>query len=226
MIFLAGCHIRTSVFLSEEPSETGNTSGGGAIETRPIVVSDLIGLTADRNVTEAVKNGSTLKSFFSLQRGGHILIVQSGMDVPNRELVDAFSQYYTVTTMTGRTRFSTQVVQDKDLRLYADAYGADTVIFIWDDTDMPNEDVKWRERSELWLRQFVVKSYSDHLKTFLHSVVIDVKTGNWDYIEAEEVSYETEFSSRKIENASAEQKLEILRKTYHDLAKNVGEKCR
>jgi len=224
LIFLAGCSIHPELYVSENPDVIAKNANDELSTSRPIVVSDLIGLTPERNVTNSLKPGSMTKLGIPLKKGGIMMIVQSGSLVPDRELVAAFSPNYTITTMSGRTRFADSVIENKDFRLYAATRGADTILFVWSDKNPPKK--KGKAGFDQSCEEFRIRAFSDQIMNHVHSVVIDVKSGNWDYVNAEKTDGEFVVSSRNFDKYSPSQKLEFMRKTYNDLALNIVEKFR
>jgi hypothetical protein len=223
LFLLAGCSPSTTVFVNEThhgPFSPTDDDG----QTRPILESDLFGLSPKNNTEMAADPNNAAPSAFALKPGSRILLVQSGRNVPDKDLIDAFSKDYTIVTTPGRTSFSHEIPLNKDLRLYAASAKCDTAVFVWSDTALPEQKGRWKG-FKLWFRQFCLSSVSDDLYKYTRAIVFDIKTNAWVHVESQNLGEKVMVSSKAMEEASDDQVNEMTRKTYNDLVANIVKKC-
>ncbi|HEX7860453.1 MAG TPA: hypothetical protein VF773_09020 [Verrucomicrobiae bacterium] len=153
--------------------------------------NDVLGLRNTR-ATKDSDIGRILDEVSSLQikEGSRILLVQSGSEHPDKEMVDELSKRFVVVPYTG---LPNQIRSDdgddigKSLRLAAAQSKAETLMVYWGHLEMRRDDLPTSLVSWVPVIDFSVPDEYQRVRMHLKVALVDVRTGKWSTFRSEPV---------------------------------------
>jgi hypothetical protein len=228
LFLFAGCHVE-SISSEYDNAERGY---GYYPQSTPrfsheITDSSVLGISTAAEVSEEQIAAAITKREFSLKPGSRVVLIQSGAPLPDKELIDAVSLRYTVLPMSGYMNTPEEgKLLDKSLRLSAANGGADTVVIVWGVFESTDKSHLAAGVSWLPIVGSVIPDSTKAMRIRLRALVLDVKTGSWDYVIPEVFMSEITTASMGRGYNFAMQKLALKEKAYNSLSYKLSEHFR
>jgi hypothetical protein len=181
LFLLAGCETNTN-YRSADFS--GNkTYKKGAAPGPQLKENEVLGLrntraVKDTDIERILNEASSLR----IAEGSTILLVQSGVAHPDKEMVDALSKHFVVVPHTGvpnELRSDPDDDISKALRLAAAHSKAETLLVYWGHLEMMRDDLPTSLVSWVPVVDFTVPDEYQRVRMHLKAALIDVRSGNW-----------------------------------------------
>ncbi|MBO65771.1 MAG: aminopeptidase [Actinobacteria bacterium] len=196
----------------------------------------MLGVKADEPIAEAdIQAALQSDPKVSLRRGDRVVVVQSGAQFPDEQLLEALEPLYSVVPLSGvpaedrRYRDRPRPVKqplDKSLRLAAAKAGAKTLIVYWGVLESGREEQDSKIISWVPVVGRMVPDEKQKMRIRLKAAVIDVATGAWEFVIPE--AYDDAASSARInrEQSDQGQVTRLKAKGYEALAKALTARYR
>ncbi|MDY7035193.1 MAG: aminopeptidase [Thermodesulfobacteriota bacterium] len=177
IIFLFSCSIRSisdSGYSSKFP--TNNPLYKGELSE-----FEVLGIELSKKATEEViKNSLKKRPHVSLQKGGAVMVIQSGVLIPDETMVKHLERYFTVGVFSGIPEESVKPVNfSHALRLAAAKGGYQTIICYWGILESGKINRTTKTISWVPIVGWLIPDETEHMRIRLKVALIDVHTGGW-----------------------------------------------
>lgn len=168
---------------------------------------------SEEDIHRALHTATSVK----LNRGSHIMLVQSGTDYPDSEMVENMSKYWGVSTLSGNGSRYEGMDLHRLLRFTAAKGGNDQVVVYWGVIESANENLHTKGVSWVPIVGWSVPDETTRMRVVLKFAVIDVSTGRWKTFQS--TSVEDELVTSIINRSGEIQQQEIeLKKAIYSIA--------
>ncbi len=223
-IFLGGCVTKsiseTGYAQSESNGRVSNTQRSKELnELQVLGIKNLSAIT-EENISEVLATSSPVE----LPKGSSILLIQSGADFPDSEMVESMSEYWDVNIVSGSNDKYSEGNLNKALRFIAASGGNKHLIVYWGIVETAKKTLGTRGISWVPLVGWIIPDENTQMRISLKFAIIDVEKGSWKMFQPSAV--EKEFMSTFIDRKGKEQQkvIELKKLVYADAAKKVFEK--
>ncbi len=227
MLVLSGC-------ATSSISDTGYSSPQESLRnsnyyiesgTRELDEQAVLGVAEVGNIDEALIRKSLKKSEnVSIPKGSSILLIQSGAEYPDNEIVQAMSQFWDVNILSGDSRDYDKKGLHHKLRYMAATAGNRHVVVMWGIVETAEQKLATKNISWVPLVGWSLPDEQTKIRIGLKIAIIDVETGNWRMFNPK--SQEDEFFSSIMNRAGEDQEkvIDLKKVVYHQSAKELYEK--
>jgi hypothetical protein len=226
---LCGCHVSSNVDFkgadfNEKPFKHHNSKA-------QLKESEVLGLHEKGEVTdEEIRRTLDETRSFRLKKGASVLLVQSGVSVPDRAMVDEMSKHFHVVPHTGIASEilpsdSNGATLSRSLRLAAAQANAEAIVVYWGNLEMKRDEMPTHIVSWVPVVDVVVPDEYQKLRMRLKVALIDVRSGRWSSFRAEpfeEKALSTRYSREHSDSGSI---ASLKKKTYQSAVEELM-KCR
>jgi hypothetical protein len=131
---------------------------------------------------------------FQISPGGTVLLVQSGAATPDSAMVEELAPHFSLVPHTGiAAQVCTQPGETiaQALRLDAARAKADTIMVVWGNLEVKQDDLPTEIVSWVPVVDFVVPDQYQKVRMHLKIALIDVRSGQWSLFTTERMEEET-----------------------------------
>ncbi len=144
------------------------------------------------------------------RKGSAILLVQSGAELADPEMISALEKYYTVASFSGvplpdatRNDVKAAAPYSQLFRMAAAKGGYETVIVYWGVLESASQGLGGKAISWVPIIGGIVPDETQHMRIRLMMAVIDTRTGQWESFSPE--PFEDEATSNQHGRAASDQ---------------------
>jgi len=220
LLVLAGCATRSiSDSGYREPGYgRGNPTYHGELSEYDVLGIDPAGQYSDADIQKAMVERRPL----SVKKGSGILLVQSGAEMPDPEMIQAMEKYYTIASFSGVPQQGKSASPYSELFRYAAAKGGyETVIVYWGVLESATQGLGGKAISWLPVIGGVVPDENQQMRIRLMMAVIDTRTGQWESFSPEPFADEAMSNQHGRAASDQRQVLELKGKAYKAAAEAV-----
>lgn len=175
LLFLTGCETRSI-------SDSGYHSGWGRVNSMyngELTEFDILGTAAAQDATEAnIAKALQNSGMPSLKRGDKILLIQSGALVPDNEMMDEITPYFSVAPFSGVPP-SDKTGLANSLRLRAAQGGYRDILCYWGVLESAQVEREGKTVSWVPVVGAFVPDQQQQMRIRLKGLLVDVSTGSW-----------------------------------------------
>jgi hypothetical protein len=167
---------------------------------------DVLGVDRTGGFSEAdIQKAMVQRQPISVKKGSAILLVQSGAELADPEMISALEKYYTVASFSGVPLDAgpATVPYSQLFRMAAAKGGYETVIVYWGVLESASQGLGGKAISWVPIIGGVVPDETQHMRIRLMMAVIDTRTGQWESISPE--PFEDEATSNQHGRAASDQ---------------------
>jgi len=188
-IFLTACQTNSGYKTADFSSEKMYKKNAHTAQLRE---NEVLGIKTDENLSDSdIKRVLDETAALKIKPGSSLLLVQSGVTAPDKEMVAELSHFFTVIPYTGIpseiSSSDSDVALSKALRLAAAQSKAENILVYWGNLEMKRDDLPTSIVSWVPVVDFMVPDEYQKLRMSLKVAVIDVRTGNWARFRTEPV---------------------------------------
>ena len=221
LLVLTACTVRSiSDSGYREPGYShGNPAYRGELSEYDVLGVDPGGAYRDAEIQKAIVERRPL----SVRKGSGILLVQSGAEMADPEMIGAMEKYYTVATFSGVPQQAKVTTPYSQLfRMAAAKGGYETVIVYWGVLESETQGLGGKAISWLPVIGGVVPDENQQMRIRLMMVVIDTRTGGWASFSPEPFADEAMSNQHGRAAADQRQVMELKGNAYKAAAEAVA----
>jgi hypothetical protein len=196
-----------------------NPAYRGELSEYDVLGIDPAGRYSDADIQKAMVERRPL----SVKKGSGILLVQSGAEMADPEMVAAMEKYYTVAAFSGVPQQGKPASPYSELFRFAAAKGGyETVIVYWGVLESASQGLGGKAISWLPVIGGVVPDENQQMRIRLMMAVIDTRTGQWESFSPE--PFTDEAMSNQHDRAVSDQRqvMALKGKAYKAAAEAVA----
>src|ERR1700679_1524562 len=174
---------------------------------------DVLGVDRTGGFSEAdIQKAMVQKQPVSVKKGSAILLVQSGAELADPEMISALEKYYTVASFSGvpLSAGPATAPYSQLFRMAAAKGGYETVIVYWGVLESASRNVGGKAISWVPVIGGIVPDETQHMRIRLLMAVIDTRSGQWESFSPE--PFEDEATSNQHGRATSDQEQVALMK--------------
>jgi hypothetical protein len=203
-LLLAGCTTR-SISDSDYQNPYGWRRPANPYYKGELTELDILGAAPKQeattlNIAKALEEASTPK----MRRGDKLILIQSGASVPDHQMVEEASRYYSVAPFSGVPPTDNQGMAES-LRLRAAQGGFRFVLCYWGVLESAQEDKEGRVVSWVPIVGAFVPDQKQKMRIRLRALLLDVASGGWKMF-TPQTQDDSGYNSR-VSRESSDQKL-------------------
>lgn len=225
-VFLAGCETRSISNSGFDHNHGGWRSAGGGY-VGELSELDVLGVAADTAITDAdIKAALEGPSGAKLAHTSKVLLIQSGADFPDAQMVDAMRERVALAPFSGRpqTKSEGSASYAKSLRLAAARGGYDKIVCYWGVLESERKNRITSAVSWVPVVGYMIPDEREAMRLRLKAAVIDVASGRWTIVTPLPVT-STSLSSIFSRRATDQDLVSKLKERgYRDLALALAER--
>jgi hypothetical protein len=226
-IFLGGC---TTKSISEtgyaQKDRHGRTDQGyDTQQSKELNELQVLGIKHLSKITEEnISEVLTTSSSVDLPKGDSILLIQSGADFPDSEMIESMSEYWDVNILSGSNDKYTDGNLNKALRYIAASGGNKHLVVYWGIVETAKKNLDSKGISWVPFIGWAIPDENTQMRISLKFAIIDVENGSWKMFQPSAV--EEEFMSSVIGREGKEQQkvIELKKLVYANAAKQIFKK--
>jgi len=221
LLALTACTVRSiSDSGYREPGYgRGNPAYRGELSEYEVLGVDPARTYSDADIQKAMVERKPL----SVKKGSGILLVQSGAEMADPEMIAALEKYYTVASFSGVPQQGKSGSPYSELFRFAAAKGAyDTVIVYWGVLESAAQGLGGKAISWLPVIGGVVPDENQQMRIRLMMAVIDTRTGQWESFLPEPFADEAMSNQHGRAASDQRQVMELKAKAYKAAAEAVA----
>ena len=225
LLLLAACGTRS---ISDSGYRGDSRAPGNPAYRGELSEYDVLGIDRAGGYREAdIRNAMIQRRPISVKKGSAILLVQSGAEMADPEMVSAMEKYYTVATFSGVPQSAVMPVAvpySQLFRMAAARGGYDTVIVYWGVLESASQGLGGKAISWVPVIGGIVPDETQHMRIRLMMAVIDTGTGQWDSFSPE--PFDDEATSNQHGRAASDQGqvMALKAKAYKAAAEAVAQR--
>ena len=186
LVALTGCATRS---ISDAGYDAGRYGHSDPFYRGELSEFDVLGIDrgakpSDEDIAHALSERQPI----SLKRGSNIMLIQSGALFPDDQMTKALEKYYSIVPFTGipagdgkSDHVATSAESySRSLRLAAARSGSEKIIVYWGVLESARENLATSTVSWIPLVGWAVPDERQRMRIRLKTVVIDVRTGQWE----------------------------------------------
>jgi hypothetical protein len=221
LLVLAACSVRSISDSGYRGDGYGrvNSSYQGELSEYAVLGIDAKATYSDADIQKAMIERRPL----SVRKGSGILLVQSGAEMADPEMIAALEKYYTVATFSGVPQPAGAATPYSQLfRMAAAKGGYETVIVYWGVLESATQGLGGKAISWLPVIGGVVPDENQQMRIRLAMAVVDTRTGQWESFSPE--PFQDEATSNQHGRAASDQRqvMELKAKAYKAAAEAVA----
>jgi hypothetical protein len=223
LLLLAACGTRSiSDSGYREPGYGhGNPAYHGELSEYAVLGIDPAGTYSDADIQKAMVERRPL----SVKKGSGILLVQSGAEMADPEMIATMEKYYTVAAFSGVPQQAKAAAPYSQLfRMAAAKGGYDTVIVYWGVLESASQGLGGKAISWVPVIGGIVPDENQQMRIRLMMAVIDTRTGQWDSFSPEPFADEAMSNQHSRAASDQRQVMELKSKAYKAAAEAVAQK--
>jgi len=220
LLLLAACETRSiSDSGYREPGYGhGNPAYRGELSEYAVLGIDPAGTYSDADIQKAMVERRPL----SVRKGSGVLLVQSGAEIADPEMIAAMEKYYTVAAFSGVPQQAKAAAPYSQLfRMAAAKGGYDTVIVYWGVLESASQGLGGKAISWVPVIGGIVPDENQQMRIRLMMAVIDTRTGQWDSFSPEPFADEAMSNQHGRAASDQRQVMELKAKAYKAAAEAV-----
>lgn len=226
LLLLAACETR-SISNSAYDDRSANHEFRGELNEWQV-----LGVASTEAVSEeAIASAMSRHAQFALRPGSSVVLIQSGARYPDSPMHEQMRRSFHVIPMSGipdragyaRDTEGTSPLGSR-LRLAAAQAGADTLIVYWGQLEIVRDGHAGRAVSWIPLVGWTVPDETRHARVTLKAAVIDVATGNWQFVTAAPQGEEAGASPSNRRDRDRELVALVKEEGYAQLASAINER--
>lgn len=177
----AGCASRSISNSDYQPEQSWLRVKAPSPYRGELKEADVLGIERNEPVTEEqIAQARAARKKIHLQKGGSILLIQSGAEYPDAPMIADLQNYFTVVPFSGVPDQTNQGPNfSRVLRLAAARGGCDTVICYWGVLESTTDNLSSKTVSWVPILGNVIPDETQHMRIRLKMALVDVATGNW-----------------------------------------------
>jgi hypothetical protein len=221
LLLLAACGTRSiSDSGYREPGYGhGNPAYQGELSEYAVLGIDPAGTYSDADIQKAMVERRPL----SVRKGSGILLVQSGAEMADPEMIAAMEKYYTVAAFSGVPQQAKAAAPYSQLfRMAAAKGGYDAVIVYWGVLESASQGLGGKAISWVPVIGGIVPDENQQMRIRLMMAVIDTRTGQWDSFSPEPFADEAMSNQHGRAASDQRQVMELKGKAYKAAAEAVA----
>jgi len=221
LLLLAACGTRSiSDSGHREPGYGhGNPAYQGELSEYAVLGIDPAGTYSDADIQKAMVERRPL----SVRKGSGILLVQSGAEMADPEMIAAMEKYYTVAAFSGVPQQAKAAAPYSQLfRMAAAKGGYDAVIVYWGVLESASQGLGGKAISWVPVIGGIVPDENQQMRIRLMMAVIDTRTGQWDSFSPEPFADEAMSNQHGRAASDQRQVMELKGKAYKAAAEAVA----
>jgi hypothetical protein len=209
-LVLCGCASRS---ISDSGNRTGQRYGSndgyiGELSEADVLATETTGPISNTDITAAL---NLSREPLRIPRGHRLMLVQSGAELPDSELLAAFNQAYRTIGFSGlpvQRAWNDRTVAAPNatsslLRMTAAQGGYETLLVVWGRLETQQQASVTKAVSWVPVVGWVLPDQSQKMRIRLHCAVIDVASGRWELFEPTE--FEDDADSAILTRESSDQ---------------------
>jgi hypothetical protein len=179
LLLLAACQTRS---ISDSGYRGEGYGRGNPLYRGELSEYDVLGVDRTGGFTEAdIQKAMVQKQPIAVRKGSAILLVQSGAELADPEMISALEKYYTVASFSGVPLDDKAAAPYSQLfRMAAAKGGYETVIVYWGVLESASQGLGGKAISWVPIIGGIVPDETQHMRIRLMMAVIDTRTGQWE----------------------------------------------
>jgi hypothetical protein len=221
LLLLAACATRS---ISDSGYRGDGNGRGNPLYHGELSEYDVLGVDGAAGYSDAdIQKAMVQKQPISVRKGSAILLVQSGAELADPEMIAALGKYYTVASSSGVPLDARAAAPYSQLfRMAAAKGGYETVIVYWGVLESASRGLGGKAISWVPVIGGIVPDETQHMRIRLMMAVIDTRTGQWESFSPE--PFDDEATSNQHGRAASDQTqvMALKAKAYHAAAEAVA----
>jgi hypothetical protein len=221
LLLLAACATRS---ISDSGYRGEGYGRGDPLYRGELSEYDVLGVDRTGGFSEAdIQKAMVQKQPIVVKKGSAILLVQSGAELADPEMISALEKYYTVASFSGVPLDAKAAAPYSQLfRMAAAKGGYETVIVYWGVLESASQGLGGKAISWVPVIGGIVPDETQHMRIRLMMAVIDTRTGQWESFSPE--PFEDEATSNQHGRAASDQSqvMALKAKAYNAAAEAVA----
>lgn len=183
---------------------------------------EILGINSETKITQdEVSRAFESKQRLTLQKGSSILLIQSGVMIPDEPMVKAMEKYYNVSVFSGVPVTKSDNNYAMSLRLAAAKGGYEKIIAYWGLLETAQKGLGTKVVSWVPFVGGVIPDESQEMRIRLKVAIIDVKSGQWDIFTPEPFHDATTSAHYMRESSDQGQVFMLKAKAYEATVEDV-----
>jgi len=203
LLLLAACATRS---ISDSGYRGEGNSRGNPLYRGELSEYDVLGVDRTGGFSEAdIQKAMVQKQPIMVRKGSAILLIQSGAELADPEMISALEKYFTVASFSGvpLSAGPATVPYSELFRMAAAKGGYETVIVYWGVLESASQGLSGKAISWVPVIGGIVPHEIQHMRIRLMMAVIDTRTGQWESFSPE--PFEDEAISNQHGRAASDQ---------------------
>ena len=180
LLLLAACGTRS---ISDSGYRGEGYGRGNPLYHGELSEYDVLGVDRAGGFSEAdIRSAMVQRQPIAVRKGSAILLVQSGAEMADPEMISALEKYYSVASFSGVPLGAgpATVPYSQLFRMAAAKGGYETVIVYWGVLESASQGLGGKAISWMPVIGGIVPDETQHMRIRLMMAVIDTRTGQWE----------------------------------------------
>ena len=221
ILILSGC---SSVPISNA-GFSQHRSSHSRYADKELTELDVLGIPStllldDDHITKTLSE----KSAIELHPHSKLLLLQSGTDFPDSEMVQSMSQFWDISVLSGDSRNYPKENLNTILRYTAATGGNDFIVVYWGVIQSAKSDLHSKNVSWIPMLGWSLPDEETKMRVIVKFAIIDVKNGQWKTFQAEPIESAFLSSIHNREGKNQVQEIEIKRAIYAKVSEDFFNK--
>ena len=227
LLIISGCAAQSISDTGYSSSKDSRKSANNFSEpvSKELDEQAVLGLAQVGAINEVVIRETLAKSTgVAIPKDSSILLVQSGAEYPDSEMVQAMSQFWNVNIFSGDSREYEKQGLHQKLRYIAATGGNSHLVVVWGIVETAEQNLATKNISWVPLVGWSLPDEQKNIRISLKIAVIDVASGDWRMFNPK--ALEDEYFSSLMNRAGEDQQMviEMKKKVYQEAAKELYNK--
>lgn len=197
----------------------GNPAYRGELSEYDVLGIDRAGGYSDADIQKAMTQHQPI----SVRKGSAVLLVQSGAEIADPEMIAAMEKYYTVASFSGVPQDGvSHVPYSQAFRMAAAKGGYDTVLVYWGVLESASQGLGGKAISWVPVIGGIVPDETQQMRIRLMMALIDTRTGQWESFSPEPFADEATSSQHGRAVSDQRQVIALKGKAYKAAADAVA----
>jgi len=172
------------------------------------------------NIAELLDNAKGI----NLRKGDSILLIQSGAEFPDSEMVESLSDIYDISTFSGTASKYSERKLNQLLRYSAATGGSSHIVVYWGMVESAERSLGSKSVSWVPFVGWSLPDESTQIRIRLKFAIIDVATGSWKTYQPTPIEEEFTSSIMGREGQKQQKIIELKKLVYASAAKQLHQK--
>lgn len=222
LLLLSGCATRSISETGYAQSDNPRRGYYGEQMSDELDELELLGIESKQAISEEdIAQALNDAKKISIPRNDSVLIVQSGAEFPDSEMVAALSSYWNVSQLSGRKRDYADRNLNKTLRYAAATSGSRYVMAYWGIVETAEKNLATRNVSWVPVLGWSLPDKTVGMRIRLKFAVIDVVSGKWQIVQPPAADAEFVSSIMNREGKDQEKVIELKAAVYKQAAESL-----